>query len=246
VNSGISIQFNENDADLKREGTVVMKAIRNGGLYYVDGNQICSDDQVDQHAQIVQEKVKEYEIMHYRLGHLSHSSIQKLIDKQAIENAPYMSTGAQVSQHVCEGCQVGKTHREAFKTATSRVPASEILGRLHCDLMGPIRVDENGIEKVADAIGYYAYPSVVTDEKSRRVFVKLQKSKSETAEHIINFITTQERQTGKLVKEFHSDSGTEYTNKTLTDFFKSKVLNIQLHVHILHKIMVLPKETIEQ
>ncbi|XP_076658236.1 uncharacterized protein LOC143362182 [Halictus rubicundus] len=60
------------------------------------------------------------------------------------------------------------------------------------------------------------------DDYSRHTTVAFIKSKDEVKDHIKKYIAKMELQTGKKIKRFRSDNGTEYCNKGLQPYFEEK------------------------
>ncbi|MDR3547133.1 MAG: transposase family protein, partial [Candidatus Pacebacteria bacterium] len=63
---------------------------------------------------------------------------------------------------------------------------------------------------------------MITDERSRKTFVSLHKTKDEIPAAVILLCRQAEVETGKVPREFHSDNGTEFVNKELKAFFEKQ------------------------
>ena len=87
---------------------------------------------------------------------------------------------------------------------------------------------------------------VVVDVYSKRKFVVLAKSKSDTTEELITLIEKEQAATGKKLKELHSDGAGEFINKRMKQFLQS---NAPPHKHTLfhthHNIMQLLNDQYE-
>ncbi|KAM1793543.1 hypothetical protein ACFX11_034117 [Malus domestica] len=71
---------------------------------------------------------------HKRLGHLHLRGLKQLKEKEMVHGLPYLEE----VDEVCEGCQLGKQHREWFpKNQAWR--ASNPLELIHVDLCGPMQ-----------------------------------------------------------------------------------------------------------
>ena len=115
----------------------------------------------------------------------------------------------------CNGCALGKSHRapiHAHRPAEGK--ATSILQCVHLDLKGPVTVRAQNTEQqeVRASLdgGTGVYLSVLVDEYSRRVWGALLHTKGDAAAHIKDWTARVEKQTGHVVKEFHSDGGKEY------------------------------------
>ena len=153
-------------------------------------------------------------LWHYRLGHLSLAGMKDLKQHKAVDGWEHIIIPKH--QHVCDGCQLGKAHRQPF---TNEPPVvKECMDGASGDLQGPI------VPKVN--IGFHCmpkkYPSFITEWVSRKLWVRILNKKSEADTHVIDWCRQAQTETGKTLKHFHSDDGGEYrTNKLLT-FFKQQ------------------------
>ncbi|CAL9011028.1 unnamed protein product, partial [Prunus brigantina] len=73
---------------------------------------------------------------HKRLGHLHFKGLKQLRDKDMVHGLPQLEE----QNGVCEGCQIGKQHRNVFpKNQAQR--ASSSLELVHIDLCGPMKTE---------------------------------------------------------------------------------------------------------
>jgi len=89
--------------------------------------------------------------------------------------------------------------------------ASELLGLIHTDVCGPMKIQ---------AKGGYSYFITFTDDMSRFGFLYLMKHKSESFEMFKRFRCEVEKQTGKSIKMLRSDRGGEYLSDNFIDYLK--------------------------
>ncbi len=233
MDRGVKFQFQNNTASIICGNQVVVNAYRDGSLMYIDG--VCESgnkisDNVLKNHDFMYKGVKcesaysvgdsdKFELIHARLGHLSKSSIKNIIENHAVDDLDDIKIDMN-EKHICSSCLAGKQQRKSFKNVSKHEKASEILERIHLDTIGPIKIEKEN--PIIDRLGHFQYISIITDEKSRRIFAKCIKNKSEIPNHIINFITTQEKQTNKVVKSVHSDNSKEYLSNELQSFLSSK------------------------
>jgi hypothetical protein len=92
--------------------------------------------------------------------------------------------------------------------------------------MGPITILDRNKHPRQPSLGGHQYILVVTDELTRSVFIRLMKQKSETPDLIISIIDSLEKQTGREVKRFHCDKGTEFVNSTLKKYLSKRGINL--------------------
>ncbi|GJR47728.1 retrovirus-related pol polyprotein from transposon TNT 1-94 [Tanacetum coccineum] len=102
-----------------------------------------------------------------------------------------------------------KQKRKSFHTKTT--PSSKRrLQLLHMDLCGPMRVESINGKK---------YVLVIIDDYSRYTWTHFLRSKDETPEVLIDFLTLIQRGLHAQVRTVRTDKGTEFLNKTLHAYF---------------------------
>jgi len=156
-----------------------------------------------------------YRLTHERLGHPGRSKIEQLVKSSTVtglEKLAEFNFGLKDGS-LCHGCEMGKTTRASFSKLNSNEPAREIMDRWHADIKGPINTP---------TIGGNRYLLTITDEKSRRTFGELLPHKSDASDRIMNLCRRTQTETGKTLKEFHSDNGTEFVNSRLKEFFREQ------------------------
>ncbi|GJT43983.1 retrovirus-related pol polyprotein from transposon TNT 1-94, partial [Tanacetum coccineum] len=89
---------------------------------------------------------------------------------------------------------------------------TEVLNTLHIDLCGPMRVESINRKK---------YILVIVDDYTRFSWVRFLRTKDETPEVIKKFIILTQRALNATVHFLRTDNGTEFVNKTLTEFCES-------------------------
>ncbi len=199
------VSFKNGESIINHNGIVLMKGINKNGLYYL---QCHSKYQYDKVLEVNDNnKLSQIELIHNRLGHIGNTGMKQLVNKQAVSGVESIKLN---ELNKCDTCSIGKAHRDAFGNTSSREKASTPLYRLHCDLSSFIHRNEQ------------KYVSVIIDEYSRLASIKILKYKSETIDHIKNWIDENENKLSVKVKEFHSDGGGEYTSSELKDYFISK------------------------
>ncbi|GJR36543.1 integrase, catalytic region, zinc finger, CCHC-type containing protein [Tanacetum coccineum] len=102
-----------------------------------------------------------------------------------------------------------KKSSHPLKTANTN---TEILNTLHMDLCGPMRVESINKKK---------YILVIVDDYTRFCWVRFLRTKDETPEVLKKFIVTTQHALNATVRYVRTDNGTEFVNKTLTEFFES-------------------------
>ncbi|KAI3796396.1 hypothetical protein L1987_39066 [Smallanthus sonchifolius] len=145
-------------------------------------------------------------VWHARLGHLNFDALKSL-SKLAI--------GLHEIKHptqVCNSCMVGKQTRSSFPK-DSLYRDKTPLELIYADVCGPIAPKTHGGNQ---------YFLLVVDDHTRYMWVFTMKTKDEVANHLIDFVTRVENETGKKIKAIRSDNGGEFTSHMLSDFLNSK------------------------
>jgi hypothetical protein len=231
IDHGAQVVFASDKATIAYNGVLAATAKRVGNLYYVDSNINIHDTA---HISCEQVSVENYKLVHNRLGHMSRSTIKLLSNENALADMKISAKDFEripnIHESICEGCEFGKSHRQPFKDYSSRPPATRLLERIHCDLSGPIHIQNMNERELAiyEVFGEPQYLSLIVDEKSRMMSGKLLHSKSQAAEHIIQFISQAENETEQKVKYFHADGGSEYNNIRLQSYFREKGIQMEL------------------
>lgn len=138
---------------------------------------------------------------HERLGHISPDKFKKLLRANGVRDI----TAHKINydpRHNCESCALGK-RRRAVHTApeVEEVKATAPGVKLHTDISGPISPPFNYKGKI------YRYFSVIVDDYSRYLSVKLLERKTDALVALLDVINLWEKQTGNPVKEIRFDNG---------------------------------------
>jgi len=135
---------------------------------------------------------------HRRLGHFYNKEMEKYLKDH------------DVSEPDCLDCKIAKMKRSPHNRETPK--ASELLEVIHSDIIGPINKSITGKRFILTII----------DEFSRKSWIFLLKSKSETIDIIINmfkFLNNIFKE--NKIKYFKSDNGREYNNRKILEFCKN-------------------------
>nr|GEZ32430.1 hypothetical protein [Tanacetum cinerariifolium] len=112
--------------------------------------------------------------------------------------------------HLCSACQLGKSKKHTHKPKAENTNL-EVLNTLHMDLCGPMRVQTINGKK---------YILVIVDDYSRFTWVKFLRSKDETPDVVIKFITQIQVGLNKTVRYVRTDNGIEFVNHTMTEYYE--------------------------
>ena len=137
---------------------------------------------------------------HFRLGHLSFSRMKSL---QSM--FPFVHVD---SKATCDVCHFAKHRKLPFPESCNK--AEKPFELIHFDICGPISIS---------SIHNHSYFLTVVDDFSRYTWITSMKSKSETRQHVIDFITFTENQHDCHVNIVRSDNGPEFI---IPQFYASK------------------------
>nr|GEX19015.1 retrovirus-related Pol polyprotein from transposon TNT 1-94 [Tanacetum cinerariifolium] len=146
-------------------------------------------------------------LWHRHLNHLNFGTINDLARKVLVHELPRLKFE---KDHLCSACQHGKSKKHTYKPKAKNTNL-EVLNTLHMDLCGPMRVQTINGKK---------YILVIVDDYSRFTWVKFLRSKDETPEVVIKFITQIQVGLDKTVRYVRTDNGTEFVNHTMTEYYE--------------------------
>nr|GEY87535.1 retrovirus-related Pol polyprotein from transposon TNT 1-94 [Tanacetum cinerariifolium] len=115
-------------------------------------------------------------LWHRRLNHINFGTINDLARKDLVRGLPRLKFE---KDHLCSACQLGKSKMNTHKPKAENTNL-EVLNTLHMILCGPMRVQTVNGKK---------YILVIVDDYSRFTWVKFLRSKDETLDVVIKFIT---------------------------------------------------------
>ncbi|CAN1328951.1 Retrovirus-related Pol polyprotein from transposon RE2 [Linum perenne] len=142
----------------------------------------------------------DFDLWHYRLGHLSHS---KVLCLQSLDSGIVTKPSKP-----CAICHFAKQRKLPF--SLSKSVSNAIFDLIHIDTWGP---------NASPSYDGYSYFLTIVDDYSRVTWVMLMKQKSEAKDHIKSFCAYAVKQFGKSVKRIRSDNAREFL---LTDFFQAE------------------------
>jgi len=184
--------------DCKNE--IVATGMRVGSLYRLDAKSIPKQAMVAGGSTAEQ-------LWHQRFGHLNLQDLLLLQKKGMVEGLPIFHN----IQLNCDGCALGKMHREQFPVHDRR-KETNILELVHTDICGPMQTRSLG--------GAY-YFLLFTDDCTRYSWVYFLSKTSQTFQCFIEFNTLVEKQFGKSIKILRSNQGGEYKLGEFMKFCKA-------------------------
>lgn len=138
-------------------------------------------------------------LWHLRFGHLNFGGLNLLSRKGMARGLPL----TEKSDNLCEGCILGKQHRESFPSRKS-IRAKSPLEIVHSDLCGPMQTP---------SLACSQYFLTFINDFTRKTWVYFLKNKSEVFEKFINFKELVEYQSGLHIKVLRIDRGGEYISE---------------------------------
>ena len=160
----------------------------------------------DEHAYVT---AVDKSIWHERLGHIGRDRLDTLI-RNNLADGIAVKPGTELNEF-CKACISGKQHRRPFPRV-SQNRSTELLGRAHSDLHGPLPRTIDG----------FLYWITFTDDCSCIKGVYNLKRKSEAFARFKEWVAKVELETGKKLKEFQDDKGGEYISKEWEDWMKER------------------------
>jgi transposase InsO family protein len=197
------------------KGTKLATAKKMGKLYILDVKPRDED-----HANISSESTETWNSLHRKYGHLSISSLEKLVNSKLISGLAVSPNSPPFTQ--CEACIQAKQHRQPYPKE-SEDKTTEIGELTHSDVWGPARVAAIPSHLAVSNAKYYIS---FTDDFSRRCTVFFMKHKSEATQCVKDYITYLERHK-TAPKSIRVDNGGEYINKELIRWCKEKGIDLQ-------------------
>lgn len=142
---------------------------------------------------------------HRRFAHLNIPALQKLAKSSALTSLDVAKSGS--SGEFCNDCAAAKAHRASYPVSESR--ASGKLNLVHSDLLDFSVRSKSGAR----------YLITFVDDFSRKLWVYPLHSKADDYGKIAKFRHTVETESGRSIRVFRSDNGTEFVNARVKALF---------------------------
>ncbi len=117
----------------------------------------------------------------------------------------------------CETCVKGKQHHDPLPNQSTH-QAKEILKVIHSDVCGPMK---------QVSISRARYFVTFIDDKMRKMFTYLIKSKDEMFEKFKDFKALVKKETEKKIKTLHSNNSGKYTSQEFECYLKDQEIKHQ-------------------
>lgn len=153
-------------------------------------------------------------LWHRRYRHLSWNRLKVLQQKKMVEGLPQFKA----IQQVCEGCLVGRQHRDLFpKESIWR--ASKVLQVVHADICGSINPTLNNNKR---------YLIIFINDYSRKTWVYFLIKKSKAFTTFKTYKAIVEKETRAFIRSLRTDRGGEFTSQKFTNFCNENGIHKQL------------------
>ncbi|GJS53188.1 putative ribonuclease H-like domain-containing protein, partial [Tanacetum coccineum] len=192
---------------LSDENQVLLRVPRQHNIYSFNLENIVPSGELA--CLIAKTTINESNKWHMRLGHVNFKNLNKLVKGNLVRGLP---SKIFQNDHTCVACQKGKQHKASYKAKVVS-SISQPLQLLHMDLFGPTSVR---------SLNHKTYYLVITDDFSRFSWVFFLRTKDETSGILKDFIRQIENQLNLKVKTIRSDNGTEFKNREMIEFCRSK------------------------
>ena len=196
--AGFRLNFVDNYCDIMdNNNTLLIRVLKSNNIY-----PLPQEDT----ANFIQVKYASLGIWHKKLGHLGYQNVKLLKNKDLAEDINFNDE----EEIFCEACLQGKQHKLPFPLSTSP-NSTELLQLVHSDICGPMNIP---------SIGGGRYFILFIDDKSRYTWIYILQKKSEALEVFKIFKSLAENLSGRKIKIFRTDNGTEYLSKAFQNFLK--------------------------
>jgi len=158
--------------------------------------------------------------LHRRYGHLGLDHLKHVIAKGLVHGVEKINTSptAEAAVKNCSVCIQGKQTRRPFNQG-GKSHATRPLELVHTDVCGPMR---------ETAQGGFKYFLTLTDDYSRKVWVRLMRSKAEVFGCFKEWLALVENESGQKLGALRSDNGGEFTSNAFSAFLAGKGIKRQL------------------
>nr|GEW73968.1 integrase, catalytic region, zinc finger, CCHC-type, peptidase aspartic, catalytic [Tanacetum cinerariifolium] len=208
-NSDLEVAFRKHSCYVRdTDGVELIKGSRGSNLYTISIEDMMKSSPISLLSKASKNKSW---LWHRRLNHLIFGTINDLARKDLVRGLPRLKFE---KDHLCSACQLGKSKKHTHKPKAENTNL-EVLNTLHMELCGPMRVQTINGKK---------YILVIVDDYSRFTWVKFLRSKDETPDIVIKFITQIQVGLNKTVRYVCTDNGTEFVNHTMTEYYEHIVI----------------------
>lgn len=210
IKNGYKVTFYKDGAKIRRQdGSVAMSARQENGLYLVE--------ETECHSAMLQSRQDNALIKwHQRLGHLNFNDVRCMKNKEMVIG---INGNIENFNLVCEICEKAKIHQLPYASSTRR--EKDILRLVHSDICGPFSMQSLGGTK---------YFVTFIDDKSRYIYIKSLKKRSDVLDAFKEYKANVEKLTEYNIKKLRTDNGKEYLSSEFNEFLKKEGISRELTV----------------
>ncbi len=209
VRRGIEVVFSHDNSGeictMRKDGKLLARGDARTGIFGMVGHHVPA-------ASVALSATETPQLWHRRYGHLGYDNLAKLAETGLVKG---MTTSAAefktAGKDACGTCITSKQHKIARPSSSS--DSQRPLELLHTDVCGPLE---------EPSLGGCVYLVTYLDDHSKMAIVRTVARKSDVPELTKHVILFMEKQSGHDLLVLRSDNGTEYVNRRLAEFLKSK------------------------
>lgn len=194
---GLTYKAGQGRIDFLDGNEIILTGVKQSSNLYKLGLKVIESAKIAKSERSLEE-------WHQVLGHPDIRQVQKMAKNNIVEG--FKIVGRPSGYQGCGDCQLGKGHRSSHPDS-NRPRATDILERIHVDLVGPIE---------PPSVSGYRYFMVMKDEYSSYRWVRFFCSKSHVLNAVRKFVNEVAVQTQKRVKIIRSDNGSEFKNQGMS------------------------------
>lgn len=213
--SGLQVCFDDDKAEVKKNGVVVAVGRLKGKLYELDI--FCKRSEMG--SAMVSGKVSRNVVLwHQRYGHVGCDSLRELVKHQMVDGLTL--TDFDTETVVCEPCLSGKIVKLPFTPGEER-RSSRSLELVHSDVCGPMTPHTwNGKRFFVSFIDDYSHFGIIY----------LMSSKDEVIDRFREYEALVTAHFGTRIARLRTDNGGEYVSEAMREFCRKKGISMELTV----------------
>lgn len=181
------------------------------------GNMYKLDCSVSHQASVAENKIKDIDLWHRRLGHISGETLEKMSKLGVVKG---LTLKDKEEPSFCEGCICGKITRQPGKPV-GEIRTKRCLELVHSDVWGPTN---------PESFSGNRWFITFTDDYSRCTYVYFMKNKDEALQKFRDYEATAVGETGLNIGILRTDNGGEYTSSEFNKYLKSRKIHHQVTV----------------
>ena len=150
----------------------------------------------------------DFQTWHERLGHVNARAMRELVKNGLVEGVKLPNA----SEVFCDSCQIGKSHRQAFRKERVReaTKAGEVF---HTDVCGPMSIE---------SLGGARFLLTFKDDATNFRHIYFLKHKSDVFEKFRVFDKLVENKFGRAMRVLRSNNGREFRNGAMDNYLESR------------------------